>query len=229
MFFVKNPRCTLSIWNRLFTKTVDLHNGQQHVKQQTTSNATPIASCIIIIFWYLYTAPASVAGTASNVFYFQFQSEMSHQQIVTATISIYVRRTPNPGLSATWLLLYRLGQLPSIPGESQERETMRRRRIEMSSLRDSGQWFTFDIRVHVERWILHQNVSYGIMVQVSDGRGEPLAIVQPQTPEEADRVRSSDDAQMIIIIASSLNVSFPVAVKHIWRPSGSGELPMRAT
>lgn len=132
-------------------------------------------------------APASVAGSASNVFYFQFQSEMSHQQIVSAMISIYVRRTPNPGLSATWLLLYRLGQLPSSPGESQERETMRRRRIEMSSLRDSGQWFSFDIKLHVERWISHQNVSYGIMVQVSDGRGEPLAVVQPQTSEEADR------------------------------------------
>jgi len=134
----------------------------------------------IKVIVFAQTAPPIFAGNSNNIFTFNFTADLANQQIVNATMGIFIRRPTNPSsLITTWILVYRVRPLPS-----QERVLVHRRRVLLNQLSNVGQWFTINMKHHVESSVSQVNTSIGYVVQASDGRGEPLAIVNPRTQEE---------------------------------------------
>jgi len=132
------------------------------------------------------TVPANrlLDSTQQNyICYFSFPMSEIHQvsQIVRVTFGIYVRPVVyNPASSPphpTWLLVYMLRS-------TGERRLLKKRLLTLSG-RETGRWYYFHIQPNdIAHWINEPSSNYGLQVQSSNGRGEPLAIVTPQNDNE---------------------------------------------
>ena len=117
---------------------------------------------------------------------FRFQTDIANDDIVSATFGIYIRpaRTQQGAgrpRMATWVLVYALWA--GAPGRPPERRLVHRRRIYLDQ-RDTGRWHHFSFLALVRRWIANPHSNRGLFVQATDGRGEPLAVIQPNNDEE---------------------------------------------
>lgn len=154
---------------------VDEDQGVRGQDEVDDSYATTIR---VIVF--AQTAPPAFAENSNNIFTFNFTADLAHQQVVNATMGIFIRRpVAHTSLITTWILIYRVRPLPS-----QERVLVHKRRVTLDQLRGRGQWFTFNMKSYVESSVSQTNASFGFVIQASDGRGEPLAIVNPQNQSE---------------------------------------------
>jgi len=82
---------------------------------------------------------------------------------------------------ATWVLVYALRAVAS--GRPPERQLVHRRRIYLDD-RDTGRWHHFRFLGLVRRWIANPHSNQGLFVQATDSRGEPLAVIQPNSDAE---------------------------------------------
>jgi len=126
---------------------------------------------------------------ASRFCYFPFpMSEIrSPSQIVDVIIGIYIRPAPvqqyqsSSGERHTYILIYMIRP-------NGERNLLRKRRIALTST-DTGKWCHFSLKKEeIQHWITTPETNYGLMVQGSDGRGQPIAIVTPRDTSEESLV-----------------------------------------
>ena len=113
-----------------------------------------------------------------------FQSDIVHDDIVSATFGVYIRRathTAQRPRMATWVLVYALRAVVS--SGPPERRLVHRRRIYLDD-RDTGRWHHFIFLAQVRRWIVNPQSNQGLFVQATDSRGEPLAVIQPNSDQE---------------------------------------------
>jgi len=113
-----------------------------------------------------------------------FQSDIVHDDIVSATFGVYIRRathTAQRPRMATWVLVYALRAV--VPSGPPERRLVHRRRIYLDD-RDTGRWHHFIFLAQVRRWIVNPQSNQGLFVQATDSRGEPLAVIQPNSDQE---------------------------------------------
>jgi len=82
---------------------------------------------------------------------------------------------------ATWVLVYALWA--GAAGQQPERNLVHRRRIYLDD-RDTGRWHHFSFLAQVRRWVANPQSNQGLFVQATDSRGEPLAVIQPNSNDE---------------------------------------------
>jgi len=110
----------------------------------------------------------------------------SASQVVSLVFGIYVRLVnlqPAAGESPrhTYLLVYLL--------TANDRTLLRKRKIALTP-GETGKWYTFTLRTEeVQHWISTPESNYGLLVQGSDGRGQPVTVVVPQNTDEEPLVR----------------------------------------
>ena len=106
-----------------------------------------------------------------------------HDDIVSATFGVYIRRATRAAHAhmATWVLVYALRAVT--PGQPPDRRLVHRRRIYLDD-RNTGRWHHFSFLAQVRRWIANPHTNHGLFVQATDSRGEPLAVIQPNSDDE---------------------------------------------
>lgn len=125
----------------------------------------------------------------NNVCYFAFpMSEIRYvQQIVRLNFGVYIRQVsddPRGPARSTLLLVYLLRP-------DGERRLLRRRQITLS-LQDTGLWYYFRLYPsEIQSWLNNPETNYGLLVESSNGRGEPLAVVTPLNEDEKPFVSAS--------------------------------------
>jgi len=115
---------------------------------------------------------------------FSFQSDIVNNDIISATFGVYIRRATHGAhrpYMATWVLVYSLWEVAA--DRPPERHLVHRRRIYLDH-RDTGRWHRFSFLVQVRRWIANPHSNHGLLIQATDSRGEPLAVIQPISDAE---------------------------------------------
>ena len=114
---------------------------------------------------------------------------MASNDIVSASFGVYIRQATHSARRprmATWVLVYALWAVA--PDQTAERRLVHRRRIYLDE-RDTGRWHHFSFLAQVRRWVANPQNNQGLFVQATDSRGEPLAVIQPNSNEEQPYVR----------------------------------------
>jgi len=138
--------------------------------------------CTLDSFAYVHIASVTIASTyqgnsSANTFQFRFQPDLRKEDVLMASLGIYIRRHPNTRFDnqPTIILLYRLGR--------RERVMAKRRPIQISGT-SVNQWYHFNFRSIVHEWLDDPASNFGLEVLVADSNGNPLAVVNPTNPND---------------------------------------------
>jgi TGF-beta propeptide len=135
---------------------------------------------------YVTGAPTQ-SGNSSNTFMFRFQPDLRREDVVKATLGIYIRRHPNTRFDnqPTMILLYRrLGLRDRIMYRPP------RQIIIGPSLTD--QWHHYNVRNAVHDWLHNPSSNFGFEVMAADSNGNPLVVVNPSDPKDEPFVSTQD-------------------------------------
>lgn len=117
-----------------------------------------------------------------DVCQFWFQPDLSNSEVLRAYFSVYLRRPStrhDRGVNDTFILGYRL--------QRDDRGRIIRQRLfskKISLANDTGQWHMFSVMHAVRRWLIEPQTNLGLVVEVTDSQGEPLAIIEPRNADE---------------------------------------------
>jgi len=176
-----------------FQHVTYVHGGKGGIHDRVTfqqCNSYETNSVVAVTEGDTATSSRSSPTDRQQTCRFTFQSDIDNGDIVSATFGIYIRRASHSARSpymATWVLVYALW--PVAPDRPVERHLVHRRRIYLDD-RDTGRWHHFSFLSQVRRWISNPHSNQGLLVQATDSRGEPLAVIQPNSDEEQPYVRS---------------------------------------
>jgi len=148
----------------------------------------------------------------SNVVRFNLQQDSINGDIVNATLGVFLRRPSIPENTGrtTWLLAYRRHGI-----DGTERNLIHKRRINLTGGAggdgDTNEWQQIRLTRSNCQWLRDPSENHGIEIQVADGRGIPLAIIEPRNENEQPLV-SHNNSHVI-------QESFPMSCRYPQYPN----------
>jgi hypothetical protein len=118
-------------------------------------------------------------NNASNTFMFRFQPDLRREDVIKASLGIYIRRHANTRFDnqPTMILLYRRQGL-------RDRVMYRPPRQIMISPSFVDQWYHYNVKSAVLDWLENPSSNFGFEVMAADSNGNPLVVVNPTDPKD---------------------------------------------